>query len=74
MRLTPLASDHNTRTATSLAKYARILDVRRLEKCTCGADATCDVGQYARCQPCANDIVNKWNEIRANLDEVKGDF
>lgn len=74
MRLTPLVSDLNIRKAASLAKHFDVIDVRAITRCHCGAEAKVNVRGFIVCEPCANDIVNKWNEIRANLDEVKGEF
>lgn len=46
----------------------RAISVSDIAYCPCGAPATTRIQVYLRCQPCANMLVNKWNEVRSNLD------
>lgn len=62
----------NVQLANFISRMGNRISVQLIRECSCGAPATRLIqGAYARCQPCANEIVNLWNEMRqARLDAM----
>lgn len=65
----PTKNDANFRDSRRFRHYNHMFVTAKLCP-NCGvAEATCHVNDVPRCQPCANHLVNLWNEMRSNLDD-----